>query len=167
MQNFRIKLVAENLNLQPLYESAKKPDSILEQLLGYKTALKLYYNSNISLNTEVYSLAQSLKSRIELGETFQSLSGVYSQDDFSKAFGGETGRIAYSQLLPEVAKNLKNYKIGQVVVIPSRLGVHIIEVTSISGEGYQLQQIYLTCSGFETWLNTQLQKIKIKTIIKI
>lgn len=128
--------------------------------------LKSYYNDQESLSPEAHRLANNLFSRIRQGEDFAQVAKSYSADDYSKNFGGFVGIVSYEELLPEVGEKLKSVKVGETNILPSREGLHIIKVTEQLKDKVNVQQISLLVPGYENWLNKELSKIKIKTIIK-
>lgn len=167
LANEQIIALANELNAMPAYFSEKKiPENFLQKAEAAKAALKLYYNSQEDINKQTYTLAKNLEQRINQGESFALLAQAYSQDDLSKNFGGEVAGMAYKNMLPEIEVKVTNMKIGQTKVIASTLGVHVLQLELKNSDSAKLKQIFLATTGYDTWLQNNLNKIKIKTIIR-
>jgi parvulin-like peptidyl-prolyl isomerase len=152
----------EELNIKPIYGN-KQPTNLLEKYDGIKKGLAFYYNSNQSLNSKNYELANNIVSRLKQGESFESLAKTYSQDLYSKSFGGLTGRNEENIFIPEVEEKISKISNSQPDIIPSSLGLHII---LRDPENNTVRQIYLQNSSFEAWLKASAAEIKIKVFIK-
>jgi len=77
----------------------------------------------------VWALAESLKNRIDAGESFPVLAGQYSQDRGTAASGGDLGTFSRGQMVPqfdEVAFNLAEGEVSDVV--ETTFGLHIIKL---------------------------------------
>lgn len=74
------------------------------------------------------SLAKSLIQRVEQGAALADLAAQYSSDPDSKAQGGLVGWVALNQLVPEVAKVVRQMKAAQLWSQPvsTAQGWHII-----------------------------------------
>ncbi|MBL8030037.1 MAG: peptidylprolyl isomerase [Candidatus Doudnabacteria bacterium] len=129
-------------------------------------ALKTYFNQSEVLNPEPYNLSKNLVSRIRQGEDFANVAKSYSNDEYSKYFGGFAGILTYNEVLPEIKAKLEVVRVGEISVMASRYGLHIIQVTEKLSEKAQIRQINLLVPGYEKWLESELDKIKIKIIIK-
>ncbi|WP_437921016.1 SurA N-terminal domain-containing protein [Sphingobacterium sp. LRF_L2] len=72
--------------------------------------------------------ADSIKGLIQKGESFAALAVQFSQDQGSKVNGGELGTFPRGQMVPEFDEAVFSGKPGDVVVVNSRFGTHIIKI---------------------------------------
>lgn len=77
--------------------------------------------------------ADSIKGLILKGESFSPLAVQFSVDQGSKVNGGELGTFARGQMVPEFDEAVFAGKVGDVVVVNSRYGVHIIKIENQIG----------------------------------
>lgn len=72
--------------------------------------------------------ADSIKGLIQKGESFAALAVQFSVDQGSKVNGGDLGTFARGQMVPEFDEAVFSGKAGDVVVVNSRFGTHIIKI---------------------------------------
>ncbi len=72
--------------------------------------------------------ADSIKGLIQKGESFAALAIQFSTDQGSKVSGGELGTIVRGQMVPEFEEAVFSGKTGDVVVVNSRFGTHIVKI---------------------------------------
>lgn len=91
--------------------------------------------SHILLNTtaeggvdKAQAKADSIKGLIQQGESFSALAIQFSVDEGSKINGGELGTFPRGQMIPEFDEAVFSGKSGDVVVVNSRFGTHIIRI---------------------------------------
>lgn len=134
--------------------------------------LQVWFNGQRSLNTDQYLLADSVKSQIlnssSSTSTLISLVKEYSQDPISQGFYGDSGFTEINSLLPELRAPLDSAKVGDVDIVPSRYGIHVIAVTAIDRNGnnnsprLMLRQIFLKPANYNSWFNQEIKNIKTK-----
>ena len=135
--------------------------------------LNIWYNKQTDLNKFAYDTAASLKTKIEKGENFEGLAKKFSQDQASSLVEGDLGFVEIPKLLPELQEQLDGVKPGELKLIPSRFGLHLIKVVETDNNGPQnssrvhLQQIFIKTTGFDDWLLNEQSKIKVKQIVKV
>lgn len=135
--------------------------------------LIVWYNSQKDLNKNDYGLAEDILNRLNKTAEFGELAKAYSQDPGSKAVLGDMGFARLSSILPEMQEAVDSLKPGDYKLIPSRYGLHIVQMLgrekagAEGGESVHIKQIFLKTSGFETWYNNQTKSLKIKTWVKI
>jgi parvulin-like peptidyl-prolyl isomerase len=126
--------------------------------------LTTWYNSQKNLNNATYKTADSLLAQIKDGKSFADVAKAYTQDENGKAFDGDAGFITSKELLPEFQKQVETAALNTPIVVTSRYGVHIINVSEKTGQGsetkYHVQQIFLKTAGMDEWLKTQMDSIK-------
>lgn len=72
--------------------------------------------------------ADSIKGLIQKGESFAALAVQFSVDQGSKVNGGDLGTFPRGQMVPEFDEAVFSGKPGDVVVVNSRYGTHIIKI---------------------------------------
>jgi len=72
--------------------------------------------------------ADSIKGLIEKGESFAALAIQFSMDQQSKVNGGDLGTFPRGRMVPEFDEAVFSGKPGQVVIVTSRYGTHIIKI---------------------------------------
>lgn len=72
--------------------------------------------------------ADSIKGLLQKGESFASLAIQFSTDQGSKVNGGELGTFARGQMVPEFDEAVFSGKSGDIAVVNSRFGTHIIKI---------------------------------------
>lgn len=126
-----------------------------------------WYYSQKNLNAESYSKAENLAQRAKSGESMEVLARNYSEEDFSRYFSGEAGQIRIADILPEIAGRLSSMQPGEVGVIPSRHGLHVVKLENRNENFYELKQIFVSGLGFEKWEAAVLAELKPRKILRI
>src|SRR5690606_3483116 len=72
--------------------------------------------------------ADSIKGLILAGENFGGLAIQFSTDQGSKVNGGDLGTFARGQMVPEFDEAVFSGKPGEVKIVNSRFGTHIIKI---------------------------------------
>jgi hypothetical protein len=127
--------------------------------------LNAWYNGQEEFNKNILDLGGEIKTKLQNGTAFAALAQGYNQDESTKAFFGDSGFIELEDTLPELMTPLGQAKAGDILILPSRFGVHVIEVTARENNQLQLQQIFLKTSGFTSWYTAEYKKIPIKMFI--
>ena len=171
IDEFYDNLAAQNNNLDSILsangmtENSFKQEFVKPQL--YLTDLQIWYNSQPSLNQQVYNQAQDLLNKINSGYSMQTLAADYSQDTTGKLTGGDLGYIDPTSLLPELREPVIDLKEGQAAVIPGRDGLHIFRLEGKNGNLLHLRQIFLTGGDFQSWLNQKISNYKVIKLVKV
>jgi len=87
-------------------------------------------------------MADSLKTLIQKGADFATLAKVYSVDG-SKDKGGELGTFARGQMVPEFENAAFNGQVGDLKVIHSQFGVHLIKIEKQVGSSKVAKLAYI------------------------
>lgn len=74
-------------------------------------------------------LADSLLAAIKAGANFQMLAMQYSDDASNKMTGGDLGTFAYGQMVPEFNDYVFSKPVGELGVVQTNFGYHILAVT--------------------------------------
>jgi len=77
--------------------------------------------------------ADSIKNLIAKGESFAPLAIQFSQDQGSKVNGGELGTFTRGRMVPEFDKAVFEGKTGDVLVVTTQFGIHIIKIENQIG----------------------------------
>jgi hypothetical protein len=130
-----------------------------------KINLQVWFNSQKNLNESAYTLADNLVQRIQNKEDMAALAQSYSADQNTKGVGGDMGFLDPAQTLPELREPLSSMQAGDIKILPSRYGLHIIRLEEKNGNNLHLRQIFLQENNYNNWLSTQTQNLKIKKLI--
>jgi len=84
-------------------------------------------------------IADSLKNRIEKGESFDTLAKKYSEDKGSVARGGDLGWFKKNQMIKEFEDVCFTGKVGEIYTVTSKYGVHVIELMKKGKEEKQVK----------------------------
>lgn len=78
------------------------------------------------------SIADSLKNLIDQGASFSKLAESFSQDPGSASSGGDLGWFAEGKMVAEFNEACFSGKRGELQIVASQFGIHLIEVTKKS-----------------------------------
>jgi foldase protein PrsA len=106
------------------------------------TQIKAYYNANksqfgtpaqvhaehILLATKDKALAQTVLAKVKAGGNFATLAKQYSTDPGTKDNGGDLGWAAPSAYVTEFADAVDSMKVGDVKLVQSQFGWHIVKL---------------------------------------
>ena len=118
------KLTNGRYRLSKFSELAKRPDSVEAR--------------HILLNSENYSIdsakiiLKDLKNQVKSGIDFGELAMKYSDDNGSKIKGGELGWFKEGQMVPQFEEACFSSKKGDLKIVPTQYGLHLIQVTKVS-----------------------------------
>ncbi len=135
--------------------------------------LRIKYNSDFNANNSEYTKAQGLLSRIEMGEKFEDLAKISSEDKISGQLGGDIGFVNKGQLLPELENVVEVSTMGEVKkqIVVSRLGYHIlypVEVSEKDGQKvWHIKHILIQTKGYEAWLSNQVKNVGVFKFVNI
>ena len=94
----------------------------------------LFLKKNLSKDKEkIKKVLNFLKEKMP----FSKVAKLYSEGPFRNE-GGDLGFFKKSELLPEIRKAVSNMKIGEIKVVKTRLGVHIIKLVDIKSKKQKL-----------------------------
>lgn len=157
-KNFEELLAGFGLSRSSYQLKSIKPDILMANL-------QIWYNSNRQLNQAVYQQADNLLKRIRDGEDMGVLAKSFSQDEGSKATGGDTGFAEITELLPELREAATEAKTGEPKIIAARTGVLVLRKEEESAGRVRLRQIFLEAPNFQNWYKQETDKIKTKRFI--
>src|SRR6185436_5042699 len=80
----------------------------------FDALLRIKYNSSLAANNDAYNKAQNVLTKLSLGQTFEDLAKLYSDDKVSGQLGGDLGFVSEDQILPELKQPVSTAKLGEV-----------------------------------------------------
>ena len=140
---------------------------------AYDANLAIKYNSDFGANNDAYNKASNVINKLNEGQSFEELAKIYSDDKISGQLGGDLGFVASGQLLPELEKAVTSSTLGEVKkqIVVSRLGYHILyPVESAQKDGekvWHVKHILTQTQGYESWLNAQLDTIRMRKFFNL
>lgn len=170
----RNKVIVDLENFADLPKNKIQNISLVKRASNWQALdanMRYWFHSKKELNKETYDLLNNLQTKINNGEDFGILAQNYSQDQSSLSLQGDLGPILAENLLFELREPLMQTKIGQAIILPSRLGIHLIlpYLKKLSEEGKDmlyLKQIYVTGENFEEWFKNETKNYSIKQFTK-
>lgn len=148
---------AYNLSSDQIKNTIIKPELV-------KINLETWFNSQTSLNKDAYAEANDLMLKIKQGQAFSDLASSQSDDLSDKIFSGDLGFVSVTSLLPELRDSIENMKPGDTKIIPSRFGLHIIQLEDFGNDNLlHLKQIFINSNNFNNWLNNQMRQFWVIT----
>ncbi len=83
-------------------------------------------------SAKAYELISSIQDKIKLGEDFAELAKEFSNDEGTKALGGDLGFFARRMMVQSFDEAAHNLKVGEVSpIIQSPYGYHLIKLTDV------------------------------------
>jgi parvulin-like peptidyl-prolyl isomerase len=120
-----------------------------------KVALKVRA-SHILLPASKLALAKQLLKEVQHGANFAALAKKYSIDPGSKTKGGDLGYFPKSQMVAPFANAAFSMKIGDVRLVKTQFGWHIIKVTGRKQTQLSASELQnAQNSALQTWLQKQ------------
>ncbi|MFH0979138.1 MAG: peptidylprolyl isomerase [Candidatus Woesearchaeota archaeon] len=124
--------------------------------------------SHILVNSS--ALANSLLDQIKNGADFALLAKTYSLDTYSAQNGGDLGFFVRTQMVPEFADPVFNAKVGDLFVVQTQFGYHVVKVTTrriatLAEASAQIKQALLSqrqSAALQDYISTLWSKASIK-----
>jgi peptidyl-prolyl cis-trans isomerase D len=132
---FGPKFTGNSYKLIKVIDSRMSPDSV-------KAAHILLDPAKLGGVDKAEQLADSLKAMIQKGGNFAALAAQYSVDG-SKDKGGELGTFARGQMVPEFENAAFNGAAGDLKVVRSQFGVHLIKIEKLVGSSKVVKLAYV------------------------
>lgn len=160
--------------LQKTYKMS--PDEFKNEVIKQElvqSELLIWFNKQEDLNKATYDTTRELQSKLDSGQSFDDVAKNYTQDEATKDFAGDSGMIAFDDLLPEFKTALQDAKVGDVKMVVSRYGNHILKVLELNNDGengakqIHLQQVFVKQTGFSEWLEKESGAVKVTKLLKL
>ncbi len=185
LEQLKETLKANNISYKAYRENLKREILVARVINSYvrrnikipKEEIEKYVKTHFQINNDVeYHIKQILflkrnlpkdkekiKKVLEILKknkniSFSELAKKYSEGPFRDQ-GGDLGFFKKEELLPEIAKQIANMKVGQVKEIKTRLGIHIIKLVDIKNKN---QKISLLMKKAEEQLKSKMFDKKLK-----
>lgn len=159
--------------LQQTYKMtpAEFQDQVIRQEL-LQSQLSVWFNEQKDLNQDPYKAVADIQTKLDQGQSFDDVAKSYTQDEATKDFAGDSGVIAFDDLLPEFKTGLQDSKVGDVKLVVSRYGYHLLKVLELNNDGpngakqIHLQQIFVKQAGFTEWLTKESDSVRTIKLLK-
>lgn len=112
----------ESYKLAKLHASELMPDSVEARHI-------LLRATNAQEAAAAQMLADSLKGLIDSGSDFATLARQYSTDTGSSITGGDLGWFGRGMMVKPFEDAAFSNKVGEVTIVPSQFGLHIVQTT--------------------------------------
>lgn len=129
------KFSGNSYKLVKVIDSRFSPDSV-------KAAHILINPAQVGGEDKAFKLADSLKSLAQSGSNFGELAKKFSVDG-SKDQGGDLGTFARGAMVPEFENAAFNGKAGDIKVVKSQFGVHVIKIEKQVGSSKVVKLAYI------------------------
>ncbi|MGV3547110.1 MAG: peptidylprolyl isomerase [Pedobacter sp.] len=129
------KFSGNSYKLAKVVDSRFSPDSV-------KASHILINPAQVGGDDKALKLADSLKSLAQGGSNFAELAKKYSVDG-SKDQGGDLGTFARGAMVPEFENAAFNAKTGDIKVVKSQFGIHVIKVEKQVGSSKVVKLAYI------------------------
>lgn len=129
--------------------------------------LQVWFNGQKELNKDAYAKAEAILKRLQNGENMVILAVGLTEDDTERGTGGDLGFVDPSALLQELREPVASMKVGDVKIIPSRFGLHIIKVEEQNANKVHLREIFIKTSDYNQWFQNQIKNFSVRQLVKI
>ncbi|NRF39098.1 SurA N-terminal domain-containing protein [Pedobacter foliorum] len=129
------KLSGNSYKLVKVIDTRFSPDSV-------KASHILLDASKLGGVDKAIKLADSLKGLIQKGAAFATLAAEYSVDG-SKDKGGDLGTFVRGQMVPEFENAAFNGNVGDLKIVTSQFGVHLIKIEKQIGSSKVAKLAYI------------------------
>ena len=152
-----------------LTEDGFKKQVVFPGLL--KQHLLIWFNSNENLNQKGFEKANAVKKLLSEGSSFEEVSKTFNEDLLANKLDGTLGFIELNNLLPELKQGLENLPNGELKILPSRMGIHVVKVVSreknspSGSDRIELQGIFIKLEDFELWFNNSTKNFAVHMFI--
>ncbi len=114
--------------IEAYYNAHKSEYSVPEQAKSRHILIKVAANADAKTVSAAQAKAQDVLKQVESGGNWTDLAKKYSDDPGSKDSGGELGFAKRGQMVPEFDNAIFTQKIGDVKIVKSQFGFHIVQV---------------------------------------
>jgi peptidyl-prolyl cis-trans isomerase D len=121
----------------------------LLKLIGFSSSSDSVKARHILISTKDLPVAlasiraDSMKNAIKSGADFADLARRFSQDPGSGAQGGDLGWFTEGQMVPEFNDACFNGKVGDMPVVTTQFGVHIINIQEKTSPSFKAKVVYI------------------------
>lgn len=130
------KLTGDSYKLVKVVDSRYSPDSV-------KASHILINPVAVGGQDKALHLADSLKRLVQAGSNFAELATKYSEDTGSKEKGGDLGTFGRGVMVEPFENAAFNGKTGEVKIVQSQFGVHVIRIEKQIGSSKVVKVAYI------------------------
>lgn len=148
-----------------------KTEILQPQIL--KTNLTVWFNGQKDLNQAAFDKAAQMQTDLNQGQQFADLAKNYSDSPSDQSLSGDLGFVDPGSTIPELQQGIAGMKAGDVKLIVTRFGLHLVKVEATDNLGangairYHLREIFIQPASFDSWLSDQTKNYSVKEIVKI
>jgi peptidyl-prolyl cis-trans isomerase D len=114
--------------IQQYYSDHLSDYQVPEQAKSRHILISVPEGSDAKTDAAAKAKAESVLKQLEAGGSWTALAKKYSDDPGSKDQGGELGPAQRGKMVPEFDKAIFTQKIGDIAIVKSSFGYHIIQV---------------------------------------
>lgn len=178
-ESIKNRLLVEGVTKKSQSASATVTDA---QIKAYYEANKSMFGSKTEVEAEHIlvaskdkALADKILAQVKAGADFAKLAKQYSTDPGSKDSGGKLGWAPSSQYVPEFAKATEEMKVGEVRLVQTQFGWHVIKLlgrkpgtqktlAEVTEQIRQILQQQAQSDGFTKYVDDLKKKAKIEIL---
>lgn len=114
--------------IQAYYNQHQSEYQVPEQSKSRHILIKVEANADAKTDAAAKAKAEDIAKQLRNGGNWDALAKKYSDDPGSKDSGGELGFAQRGRMVPEFDKAIFNNKPGDVAVVKSQFGYHVVQV---------------------------------------
>ncbi|HZP03976.1 MAG TPA: peptidylprolyl isomerase [Terracidiphilus sp.] len=114
--------------IEQYYNSHKAEYSVPEQAKSRHILIKLAPGADAKTDAAAKAKAEDVLKQLQNGGNWNELAKKYSDDPGSKDSGGELGFAQRGRMVPEFDNAIFTQKIGDIKIVKSQFGYHIVQV---------------------------------------
>jgi peptidyl-prolyl cis-trans isomerase D len=114
--------------IQAYYNAHKSEYSVPEQAKSRHILIKVAPNADAKTVAAAHAKAEDILKKLQNGGSWTELAKKDSDDPGSKDSGGELGFAKRGQMVPEFDNAIFTQKIGDISIVKSQYGFHIVQV---------------------------------------
>ncbi|MGC9367112.1 MAG: peptidylprolyl isomerase [bacterium] len=141
LSNFQ-KFNVDDEELLEFYQKIK--DSLRMPLSYHLSRIVLSPNPSEQRMMQINRKANQVLKALSEGEDFRSIASIYSEDKETAANGGYLGIVHRGDMLPEVENSIFSIEPGNMGVIQSMEGIHILYVPTRWADSARVYQIFIS-----------------------
>jgi peptidyl-prolyl cis-trans isomerase D len=114
--------------IQQYYTAHQSEYSVPQQAKSRHILIQLAAGSDAKTDAAAKAKAEDVLKQLRAGGDWNALAKKYSDDPGSKDSGGELGFAQPGRMVPEFDKAIFNQKIGDIAIVKSQFGYHVVQV---------------------------------------
>lgn len=115
-------------DIQQYYNAHQSEYTVPEQARARHILIKVAPDADAKADAQARVKAENILKQIKAGSSFAEMAKKYSDDPGSKDKGGELGFAQRGTMVPEFDKAIFTQKIGDIEIVKSQYGYHIVQV---------------------------------------